>query len=233
MRLAMVWCLAFALLPACASSGFMPLDRPALRASQPRTLAVVKVATPRFAAETSEGQLIAAFFGPVGAATAAVASVSSGEALARDNRIADPAIDVGWALAQSLMRKYSLEFVKTPGRWSPGATVEDLADTFGSADLVLEIGTSDWGFRPTGLGRYGVTYDGTVRLVDTRKRAVVAEGVCASHPLDSRDAPSHEQLLANDGAALKDLMRSTKEFCLRDYRTRIFGLYDSPSTGTP
>jgi hypothetical protein len=218
---------SLALLPACASSGFMPLDRPALRASQPRTLAVVKNATPRFAASTSEGRALAAFFGPAGAIGEGAASRSSGEALARDKGIADPAIDIGWSLAQSLMRKYSLELVKTSGRSSPEASAGDLADEFGKSDLVLEIATSDWGFHPTSLGRYGVTYDGTVRLVDTRKRAVVAEGVCSSHPVEGGQAPSHDELLRNEGAALKDLVRSISEYCLRDYRTRIFGLYDS------
>jgi hypothetical protein len=210
----------------------MPLDRPALRASQPRTLALVKTATPQFAAETSQGLIIASFFNAVGSVVHAVASRSSGEALAHEKQIRDPAVDIGWALAQALKRKYALEFVKTSGRSSQSASADDLSDEFGTADLVLEIGTSDWGFRPTGLGRYGVTYDGTVRLVDTRRRAVVAEGVCSSHPLPSQGAPDHDQLLKNHGAALKELVQSISEFCLRDYRMRIFGIYESLPSGS-
>ena len=209
--------MALTVLVACAGpSGLKPLDRPALRASQARTLAVVKTATPQFAASTSEGRIIGAFFGAAGAVGEEAISGSKGERLAREKRIADPAIDIGWSLAQSLMRKYSLQFVKTSGQ----------------PDLVLEIATTDWGYRPTGLGRYGVTYDGRVRLVDTRTRAVVAEGVCSSHPMDGAEAPSHDELLRNDGATLKDLVRSIRDFCLRDYRTRIFGLYDSLPTPT-
>ena len=75
------------------------------------------------------------------------------------------------------------------------------------------------------MGRYGATYDGTLRLIETRTGNVLAEGFCSFHPAESDDAPTRAQLLAGKGFVLKQMLQSIVDFCSDDYRTRILGPY--------
>lgn len=74
------------------------------------------------------------------------------------------------------------------------------------------------------MGHYGVTYRGTLRLIDTRTRTLIAEGNCTSLPVDSTDAPDYEELLAHNARLLKAALTTLEQFCTDDYRTRILGV---------
>jgi hypothetical protein len=221
------WLLTLALLiaAACGRQGLLTLNRAALRASQPRTLAMALTETPAFSAETSQGRAVASLFGLAGWAIHDSVSQSSGQEMARRDGIDDPAVTIRGALAGALARRYSLE-VERPRIWLLAeASAQDVAAHYPDWDLVLEVRTSRWGFHPTSIGHYGVSYDGSMRLIDTRARAVLAEGICTSHPLGDDSAPSYDQLVANEGALVRSLVAGVTEFCLHDYRTRILGLY--------
>jgi len=89
---------------------------------------------------------------------------------------------------------------------------------------VFEVRTSRWGFQSVGIGRYGVLYEGALRLIDTRTGTLIAQGTCVSHPTDTHDAPDLDALFANNAQLLKAELRLVEDFCADDYRTRILGL---------
>jgi hypothetical protein len=216
----------------CAGESPHTLNRAALRATKPRTLVVLKSPTPQLVAWTPGQGVLIALFGPAGWGLAEATSRASGTSLTKRAELDDPTVAIASRLALALAKRFSLETSYKDGviRDGYGAplelTPERLAEAFPGSDLVLDVRTTDWGFHPTSMGdRYGATYDGTVRLVDTRTRAVLAEGICVFHPLDGSDGPTRDQLLAKNADVLKQQLTSITDFCADDYRTRILGLY--------
>jgi len=54
---------------------------------------------------------------------------------------------------------------------------------------------------------------------------IIAEGECTSLPVDAPDAPTFDEMQANQGALLRASLAATAEYCIDDYRKRILGLY--------
>jgi hypothetical protein len=201
-----------ALLSNC-SQGYQPLNRSALRATNPRIVRVKRWRPPKFDAETMNGAFLMG--GLIGAAVGAVVEGSDRKKLTQGG-IDEPAVHIREVLGAALARRFSLQIVTTDER------VPGLAP---GADLLLDVRTTEWGVAPTGRGRYGVKYEGTLRLVDVRTAKTIAEGVCSSRPLDHPDNPSFDDLRANTSERLRDAIREVSEFCAEDYRTRILGLF--------
>lgn len=243
---------------ACASTPPSPgpLNRAALRASQPRSIVATNPPPAPFEGETSLGNALPLVLGPVGWALRADQANAEGDEM-KHKQVYDPAAVMRRELVQGLSKRFSLQIVEAeeikprvvpvsvppPVPRDPEAngeqqvsppprpttdqpmTIAEVARLHGGVDLVLEIRTDQWGFAPVRLGHYGVTYRGTLRLIDTRTRTLVAEGNCVSLPVDSPDAPSYDELLANNAMLLKADLTSLEQFCTDDYRTRILGLY--------
>lgn len=146
--------------------------------------------------------------GLIGLGIRAADIAATGQAV-EQKRTYDPASVIRVELARALSKRFSLQIV----------------EQHQIADLTLDVRTSQWGFKPVRMGHYGITYEGTLKLVDTRNKTVIAEGACLSLPVDSDDAPTYDELLANDAMILKASLSSLEEFCTTDYRTRILGLY--------
>ena len=64
--------------------------------------------------------------------------------------------------------------------------------------------TSPWQSRPRSRHHsnarpyYGIKYRGSLRLTDNRTHQILAEGTCASRPVDSDDTPTIDELRANE-----------------------------------
>jgi hypothetical protein len=203
------------------------LNRSALRASNPRSVAVLPSPTPAFATGAGSSAALIPLVGLVG--WLVVAGVS-GELEGRSvdsSDLDDPAVAISARLAAALVKRFGLVQVVPDGR-GPLVYLDGPASSpvpKPNADLVLEVRTAEWGFRSVARGRYGVSYDGTVRLLDLRTRTVIAEGNCVQHPVADDDGPTFKELAANDAALLRHLLASITEACADDYRTRILGLY--------
>lgn len=209
----------------CGSSTPLPgrLNRAALRASHPRSLRGATPPVPQFRGLTSSSAMLGAF-SLTGALIRDVIARDEGDRVQAAGAY-DPAVAIKVELAKTLAKQFSLEVVEpSPGAAASDDDVEDLADRNKDVDLLLEVGTEAWGFVPVHAGAYGISYEGTLRLIDTRSRALIADGECTCSPSNSADAPNYEQLLARDAALLKDMFRSLERYCTDGYRTRILGI---------
>jgi hypothetical protein len=209
----------------CAEAGPQTLNRPALRATNPRTLAVARSPTPRFVAKTYSGAVTEGLFGLGGLAVAESTFRTNGQAITNGGATYDPAVAISERLAEGLAKRFSLRVLPVDGSLTQATTPRELAARYRDADLVLDVRTSNWGFHPTAVEHYGATYDGTLRLIDARTGSVLAEGLCSQHPVPTSDGPTYDELLANDAALLKRMLGSIAESCSDDYRKRILGLY--------
>jgi fermentation-respiration switch protein FrsA (DUF1100 family) len=205
------------LLVAGCSPGFLPLNRPALRMTNPRFIVAAKSSTPRFTVNTATVGLA---FGIIGA----LIETSIDQARFHGHMGArDPAIFIRATLVAALAKRFSLEVLDV----GPTAKVADDGDGQPDGppkapDLVLEITTNEWGLASAPTGGAGVAYEGTLRLRDMRTKKVLAEAVCSSRPVTGE---SVGELAANNGAGLRDVVRGVAEFCADDYRHRVLGLY--------
>jgi hypothetical protein len=206
----------------CATPG--PLNRAALRASHPRTILATLPPIPAFQGRTSQAEIAGALTGLVGLIVTDRMAEAEGKK-ARARQILDPADLITAVLMRGLAKRYALQVLDAGNVETSGTSAGELSREYASSDLVLDVRTSDWGFTPTRLGHYDIYYEGSVSLIDTRNKTVLAEGTCVSHPIDGEAAPSYEELMARDAALLKAKFRGLVMFCADDYRTRILGLY--------
>ena len=94
-----------------------------------------------------------------------------------------------------------------------------LIQDYPGADLILDIRTSRWGIHSvkgpstTGPVHFAVGYDGSLRLIDARKRAVVAAATCSVQFSNGDDPPAITELLEDDCALLdKGLMLTSQNW---------------------
>jgi hypothetical protein len=203
-----------ALLVAGCSTGFQPLNRPALRMTNPRTVAAPRQPTPSF---TSNTATVGAMFGLVGAALES--SMDRSRLLAHSGPIRDPAGAIRASVVAALAKRFALAVV------DPNAPRSDddapAAAPPAPPDLIVEIRTTAWGVVGAS-GGVGFTYDGILRLTDARTKRVLAEDTCTSHPVTGEPV---SELASDGGAGLKDELKSVIDYCADEYRHRGLGLY--------
>ncbi len=203
------------------SPGFQPLNRPALRLTNPRSVAAPKFSTPRFIINMAG---VGFAFGIIGAM---VEQSIDNSKFPQRTGVRDPATSIRATLVAALAKRFALE----PLDVDATAEAADADANVGagqparaprSPDLVLEIRTSEWGLVRALQGGVGVNYQGTLRLLDARTKKVLAEAVCSVRP--AKGGPV-EELAEDHAAGLRAQVEDVAEFCTDDYRHRVLGLY--------
>jgi hypothetical protein len=190
--------------PAESNLGYQPLNRAALRITQPHTVEV-PILPPVYFGENVSPLLTV---GVVPAIASALRTCSNGTEVVK-MKLEDPAKAIRAELGPRLSKRFSLQ---PP----PPAT---------TPDLVLEIATTSWMILASGVGESSLRYEGTLKLTDRRRNAVLAEGICKIDPSPPEGVRSCDDLVKNNGAALKESLRDVAQYCTEDYRTRLLGLY--------
>jgi hypothetical protein len=189
--------------PGCAApeGGWTPLNRAALRVSNPRS---IKIVTPEPAAlDVVHGVRLSAI--------GAVAGLSEGESL-RTSGATDPSARVASTLAGVLAKRFSLEVVKAEKKPEK------------KSDLSLVVETKDW---IVTCGAFDsrtceVKYHASLKLIDERDGKVLSSGDCTSggsHARDGKDATSKL-----DAALVNEMFDQAADTCVEDYRTKLFSL---------
>jgi hypothetical protein len=214
-RYASVLLLIAGALSGCVSTKIVPVDHKALATFQGRTVATSQRDKPAFAANTA-GKVM---FGMVGA----VVAVTSGNALIKENDVADPATAISQALLADLV---TYDFL-TPAQGASTTNTDDvqkLAQQYSNADLLLDVQTVNWSFWyfPTNWTHYKVIYSAKLRLIDTKHSKLLADGFCARVPEETPDAPTHDELVENNAARLKKELATAADFCIQEFRTKVF-----------
>ncbi|HVT06968.1 MAG TPA: hypothetical protein VHM31_12990 [Polyangia bacterium] len=100
-------------------------------------------------------------------------------------------------------------------------TVVHAAEHAPPSDLVLRLATTRWSLTNAKLGGVGVSYEGTLTLLDTRTNAILVQGVCVQHPVDGT---SIDVLSRRGPTGLQEEIDAVTDICLDDYRHRLLGL---------
>jgi hypothetical protein len=220
---------------ACATKRLPPLDQAALRASRPRTLAVVADRSPVMTAEGPAKDGALANVGPVimyGLWGAAIVEGRDEKANHRRARwmkgcgIDDPVVEIRDTLADDLAETLSLEVLESDRR-TKAKDPDDVIKDYPGADLILDIRTTRWGIHRIKTSssdtkvRFAVGYDGSVRLIDARTRAVIADADCSVQFSNGDDPPTITELLEDDCALLDKGLALSAETCVKRHRASL------------
>jgi hypothetical protein len=218
MRGLCILAVSLAALAGCVSTKTIPLKRDMLAERQGGTATTSVRDKPAFSAMTA-GK---AMFGVMGAA----AMISAGNELIRSNSVNDPAVYIGDKLLADLANANALSVVDKNGAIADTNEPAKLSKLYPHADVLLDVQTVNWSlaYFPTDWNSYRVIYSVKVRLIDTKKSKVMAEGFCARVPDKADNAPSYDQLVADSAAGLKRELAIAADYCVNELRAKVLAL---------
>ncbi len=193
-------------LGACTTVKHTPITQDSLDKLDGKSIASARYGQPDFVAFTA-GKAAFAMLG-------AIAAISEGNTIVKENEIEDPAIAITAALQNQLATVKRTTSVASTNV----AKKDDIATVVASnpgSDYILDVKTLGWMFNyyPTDWAHYRVTYNARLRLIDTKTKTVVAESACASVQGDDKNPPTKDQLLDNKAALLKDYLGKAAAAC--------------------
>jgi len=176
-----------------------------------------------------EGPDIRSAFGLVGAVMIAGRDQTANRKRARWMKgcgSEDPVDEIRETIGEELAQALSLHLVASDHR-TKAKDPDDVIKDYPGADLILDIRTSKWGIHRfngasvRGEVHFAVLYEGSVRLIDARKQAVVAEGTCSVQYSNGEDPPTITELLEDDCALLDKGLALTSETCTKRLRAAL------------
>lgn len=202
----------------CVSTKNVPVADSDIDDFRNHTIAVPKRGVPDFAAFTADK----AAFGLIGA----VATISEGNRIIRENEVEDPANYISEQLVSALSENYQMNPIDTDTSELESEDVKDISRLFKAADYVLDVRTINWSFWyfPNDWNNYRVLYSSKLRLIDTKKSIAIAEGFCARAPEQDEHSPSYDELLLDNAKRLKDELKISADYCIAYFKKNILGL---------
>lgn len=195
------------LLGGCVTVQNKPLDENASRGLAQKSVEPTLYPMPSFSAMTA-GK---AAFGAFGAG----AMIHAGNEIVHDDGIADPAVQISNNLVDQLQKSRQMRVVENRGAKATSDKVPALVGSYPNVDYLLDVKTLNWSFvyYPTDWSHYRVLYAARLRLINEANGSVVAETMCKAQPNSDKDPPTKDQLLADHGALLKQLLSKATDDC--------------------
>lgn len=209
---------AMLMLSACASTQNLAAAPETLSAMNGKSLTIIQRESPGFVAMTSgKGMFAVAGVG---------AAVAAGNKMVRENDVQDPALAISRTLAATLSTDYGIQ---VRGESDVAATddVKELAGLADGSDYALEVETQGWSYIYDGFsfGDYFVGYSSKLRLIDVSTAEIVSSGFCAYDAKKAGKSPvTHETLLAEQAAYIKQELADAANLCIRDFATGLFSI---------
>jgi hypothetical protein len=152
--------------------------------------------------------------------------VSDGNALVAKYKLADPADALAASLAAALESGRGAKMAEQPIAVNTTNVDEISAAAAGTARFVIDVQTVDWGFAyfPSDWTHYSVKYFGKAKLIDSATKTTVAEGFCKALPQAKADAPTYDELVANDALVLKQQLAIAAQECAKTLKAEMFSL---------
>lgn len=185
---------------------------------QGKTIVLSEYAKPDFMAMTA-GK---AMFGLFGAA----AMVNAGNDLVAKDGIPDPSLAVSAKLAEDLQGARGEKLLSNKKVIAADDKISTLLKDYPGADLIIDVKTINWmySYYPSKWDKYHVFYAARLRVLDGKTGSLVAQAICKGDPTDQNNPPTRDQLLANDGELLKNLLQKAGDSCVKVYEKQILNV---------
>ena len=217
-----VWLLLAGSVTACAPS-LIALD-PGVRAQLPSASAIHVIVYPADPPPLMTAKALAAgsMFGAIGGAVVGARAGVIGKELMAKHNVEDLSTQLAVTLIEQL--KPTLPTIERASITPASREIDDLKKT-GLRPFVLDIGTSGSIFYyGSNLARYRLIYSALVRLVDTEQGRVLWQGFCKlTGGDDPTQAPTLNELEADDGIAYRRLLAEATSTCATDLLNQFHG----------
>lgn len=174
----------------------------------------------------SIGKIITgALFGHIGKSLANSSMHKAGDAVYEHGAPIAPARLVADQLRHALVDQYDMQYL------DPGANVvakkgspKLMAESYPHARYVLDVNPVMWRWLPSlkQSRRYWIRYGLIVSLYDNKTRQLVNRSVCDGYTIKHPNAPTRDQLVADDAQLLKDVTMSLAWSCARQLAQEQF-----------
>ncbi len=211
---------------ACVSTQNVTLDTELNKSFANKTLAVTKRGVPAFAATTSTDVLTSALFGAIGGLN----TISLGNKIITSNNVDDPAIYIGDVLSKDFSAEFNATFIDRNDVVLTSENVKKIIEQYDGIDYLMDVRTINWSFVyfPTTWGKYRVIYSAKLRLIGVQQGTVAAEGFCSRVPEKTSDAPSYEEMLANEAFIIKRELNIAANKCINEFKKNVLNLPETP-----
>jgi hypothetical protein len=216
--------LALLLLSGCANIREAAPPAGALDGFQGQLLSVVTYRKPDFMPTTYGKVASGALLGLVGGLVAAAAAPDRD--IIEKNAIKDPAEEISRRLSESLASNLKPSATRMITERDPASNDEaKISTATGKAGLILDVQTLVWGFiyLPLDLTHYKLMYTARSRLIDAARGKQLAQAPCTYDDPDTNPRPSYDEMLADNAAKLKDMLKKATDFCAIKMQATLLG----------
>ncbi|MFI5357059.1 MAG: hypothetical protein ACHQ4G_06975 [Opitutales bacterium] len=208
----------------CVSTANISIPKARLAQAAGSTIVVSSREKPDFADMKPSNAMFGALGGAVGGAIGGMAAVSSGNALIMKYNVQDPAATIAKELCAYLTARFKV--VQYAGKAVAVKTtdINEIANAAGhGADLVLDVQTVNWSciYLPLKWTRYRVIYTVKIRLIDVKKREMIAEGFFAWKTPDGAYNPTFDELFANGAEILRQQLDEASKAATEHFKTEV------------
>jgi len=206
--------------------------RVVMSARPPTPVFLTKPGTSTVVPYGATGGVVAGAAYGAGAGLMAAAFMSdAGDKMFRESGSSDPAPVIAVQLSDELRRRYGVTVEPRTVYFNDDDPTR-ITSAYPDADLVLDVWVDNLNVAPFSQqksAKYRLTYSAHVRLIDAKidhpvdgkKGAVIAHATCVRDPRETPDAPTFDELLANQGQRLKqDLAESVRD-CVDEFRSTV------------
>lgn len=148
----------------------------------------------------------------------------AGATITARNNLVDPAARIAERLAKRVQEKYKMSQVVPVSMDVETDKVDQLARIYPQTDVLLLVRTTYWGFSyyPTDWTHYRPFYTANAQLINLKSNTILATSRCESFPNDSTNAPTYDQMLADNAAVLKKWIQEESEYCIDKFSADMF-----------
>lgn len=154
--------------------------------------------------------------------------ILKGNRIIRENKVPDPAINISQNLADHLASNNGMVVTHNTDIVAKNNKISSLSETYSNTSFLVDVQTRSWRFLyfPTDWNNYRILYSATMRLIDTKRKKVIAEEFCFYLPEyeNSDDAPTYDYLTNSEAAGLKAELVKAEEYCTNFFLTKALAM---------
>ena len=156
----------------------------------------------------------------------ALAMISAGNAIVKENGIEDPVPHMAQELLKDAQERYGLVTAANPLVTIDTHDIAKMAHAASGADLLIDVEPlgSSFNYQPLDWTHYSVMSRYLVRVIDVRQAKLMANGSCFETTQKDKTLPTRDELLADKAARLKAILEAQRDHCLAQFKLSVLNI---------
>lgn len=144
--------------------------------------------------------------------------------MANEYALEDPALRLQSRFLSSLEKELGIKDIRIFQKSPSGESIDELKGMIGKG-MVLDFKTTQWMlfYYPTDWSHYRIAYAARGRLVRLEEPKIIWQGTCEFIGQDPKTSPTMAELVANNGALLKQRINEAADACAEQLWSHFLG----------